>query len=725
MELRLAGAVRFIILLIIGLLPFIRGDAFYFGDVAARTILFYGLVSVAVSGWFWLISLSPQYLPGSKRFWILPGCWLLVGLASSILAPVPWLALFSTFERMTGWITYLFLFLFFLAAGAMFRKEDWPKVVRVLFIAGVLVSGVALYKHDVLHADGRIKGTLGNPSFLALYILLQIGITVLLLFHLYRARRKYPVTGLVALALPLHLSALLMTGSRSAVLALGIGATAALAILAARSRNRIYWFGGGIALMAGLVFAATNPDHLPHLVPHRLGYLKRLFEVSFLSDTFLVRRKLWGIAVEGFFERPFFGWGYEGFSVVFLKYYDPSLYRDGLWYDNSHSIVFELLVNTGLAGLLTFFICLGYSLVLLWKSDKIHFSSKAVLSATVLTWFAFNLSNFDSINSLLLLFLFWAYIQSLVNDSSNEVAGKRYAPLAFRIAAMAVFISGGWFSVKAMKVNKAIAAASEAPLAGAVGIFSENYYATPIGRYDILIQTGLKASQITRGTPREEVDNYRKVYSDMLSDGLSRFRNHAQLLTRAGYFYSMFGQPEMGIRYFRELAAAAPRRQANQMNLGMAYLQSGMADSAGAVFSKVFSLDTSYQLPLIYLAISEHAKGQPQAARERIASLPLPLLGKYGQLVAAVYPEQSDKGVFCSLFEQMTDRKYVTQKTYWQWIDAAFETGDSVRIRTAFNCYRFGYDVPEALILPVMNDAIYRRVRPTTITQFYKPGIDE
>ena len=97
----------------------------------------------------------------------------------------------------------------------------------------------------------------------------------------------------------------------------------------------------------------------------------RIFDISFSAETFQHRTIMWGIAWEGFKERPIFGWGPENYLNIFSKYYNPDYFTPGkgygAWFDRAHSVIFDYLAETGIIGLISY---IGIFVVLFWQIIK-------------------------------------------------------------------------------------------------------------------------------------------------------------------------------------------------------------------------------------------------------------------------------------------------------------------------------------------------------------------
>ena len=160
--------------------PFIVGKALYIRS----------LVEIAFVLWLVLAFWYPSHRP--PRSWIVSAlaAYVLIVLISSLLGVSPQRSLWSTYERMQGWIDLAHWFAFTVVAVSVFRSfRDWKAFLQfnlaISFILGLL--GLA-QMNDIsvlgyLSGSGRIDITLGNATFVGAYMLVNILIALAFLAH--------------------------------------------------------------------------------------------------------------------------------------------------------------------------------------------------------------------------------------------------------------------------------------------------------------------------------------------------------------------------------------------------------------------------------------------------------------------------------------------------------------------------------------------------------------
>ncbi len=284
----------------------------------------------------------------------------------------------SNFERGEGGLQILHLYAFFLLLGTLFQNEkDWSRfffwmvggaVLMVAYGYGASFSLPGFAGSHFTDNGYRFQGSVGNSAYLSAYIIFALGY----LFYLFmtKYRQKFKVGGYVFLGaiVAFFLSAFFLSGTRGAFIGLIGGIVAMLAYVGWKHAPWRKWLFSAIALVliaVGLMVAFQRSAFVQKIPG------SRVFDISFLTQTFETRTVMWQIAWHGFLDRPVFGWGPENFGDVFakdfdIKYFDPSQ-GFGAWFDRAHSIVFDALAETGAVGTVAYF---GMFAVFFWEFFK-------------------------------------------------------------------------------------------------------------------------------------------------------------------------------------------------------------------------------------------------------------------------------------------------------------------------------------------------------------------
>jgi len=204
-----------------------------------------------------------------------------------------------------------------------FRLER-KKILIPVLSGGSFAILVSLFLHS---SSQRLAGVFSNANLLGSFAagLLPVGFTFLL-------GKGWKKVLLLLLFLILCITSLIMTGTRSSVIAMA-GATAAVLC--------IRWKPGLLNLLLVLFFvAATVTVFLPQLPLPAMG------------GTPGVRQVIWEGSSRMFFQKPLFGWGNGSFQLLFPRFRSSDFFLRGVSTNtvHAHSEPLEILAESGLIG---------------------------------------------------------------------------------------------------------------------------------------------------------------------------------------------------------------------------------------------------------------------------------------------------------------------------------------------------------------------------------------
>ncbi len=204
--------------------PFITGKAFYFRI----------LVEIALACWACLAFLDVRYRPRFTALTITVTLFAVVTLLADLLGVNPIRSLMSNFERMEGWLVVAHLWAFYMVAAHVFGSGEGGKRLwhRWFNTSLVVASIVTIYAFtqlfgwtEVHQGSVRLDASLGNAAYLAVYLLMHVGIAMYLFFV---ARAKaianagflqwlYPILSIIFAFI------ILQTQTRGTLIGLGAG----------------------------------------------------------------------------------------------------------------------------------------------------------------------------------------------------------------------------------------------------------------------------------------------------------------------------------------------------------------------------------------------------------------------------------------------------------------------------------------------------------------------
>lgn len=259
-------------------------------------------------------------------------------------------------------IEYIALFLL-----VIHRVKTRRAMLQVLgcFLAGMTIVGIhgilqrftgigiPMYQlmSDQIFHEGVRSGSFYGATPLGAMMVLSVGVGA----ALGLATNRLSVKGVVAVCIAISLISAVFTNTRASWIAIGF---AMIIIFFSIRKTPLLW---GVAIAGGLVFAAF-------LGPHIVQRMAKI-EISVNERSLLERVRYYTAAWHIFRAQPFtgLGWGCEFHvkSIVTNGHYVPlpplgRVMNKPIWKESTvHSAYLQLLVRTGLLGLIPFLIFLG------------------------------------------------------------------------------------------------------------------------------------------------------------------------------------------------------------------------------------------------------------------------------------------------------------------------------------------------------------------------------
>ena len=361
-------------------------------------------------------------------------------------------AFWSNYERGEGGFQMIHYLIFFLLLVFFFRDEkDWRRMFGFSLCAAVLMIGYGLlanfgvssyigpytgnampvgWFHKLI--NGRFEGSLGNPAYVAPYLMFAMFFAGYLWITARREKRAMGWVGWCYGALiAIFLFFFFLTQTRGAFLGIMLGVLVfILYLLFMGTPRERKWSGIVLAIclvLGGAGFAARNTSFVKSLPEGRL------LQLSLSDSTAQTRLWVWGEAWHGFLERPVFGWGPENFTAVYDKYFNPKFYMPGqsseTWFDRAHSVFFDYLSETGIVGFLSY---LGIFAVFAWEFFKTHRRKAAsiilagIILAIPVAYLGQGIAIFDVFPMYLCLFLFLAFATFYFDRSGVEAGNETH-----------------------------------------------------------------------------------------------------------------------------------------------------------------------------------------------------------------------------------------------------------------------------------------------------------
>lgn len=533
----------------------------FFPYITGRNFAFRMLVELALVLWIGLMIIDKRYRPRSSlMLWAVAIFTVIVGIAN-LQGVNPYGSFWSGFERMEGYLMILHLFAYFLIIANVFKtKKDWLTFFNLFVVAGLLVGSYAVLQvlglREAIQGGGvRFDGTIGNPTYLAAYLVLVSGLALILFFNAVKRWQKYFYLGVLIF----NLIILYFTASRGAAIALLVSVPIFLLlyIFLVRDRSAKEKLFKKIAI-AGLVSLVLIP--LGFLLIKNTKFVKesnvlsRFANLSFVERTVRARFYIWQMSWEGFKEKPILGWGQENFMQVFSKNFDPRLYDQEPWFDRPHNIILEWLINAGILGFIAYlsmFVAFYAIIISAWRKKKIGVMEGIALAITPLAYFIQNLFVFDNFNTYVLFFALLGYA-SFLDKPTDEVSEKPVTTQQTRLSLIAVavllatmLIISYFINIKPIKVARGIIVSLQAtvdsvdPVNKTLESFEKTLGYKTFGERETLEQlTRVTTTLMTQSVNQKIKKQFLDFTEPRVEDFIKRFPNDIRMRLFVGSLYN-------------------------------------------------------------------------------------------------------------------------------------------------------------------------------------------
>ncbi len=396
------------------LLPILPIEIAGYSIVLPKTGVFQILVEIMFVTWVWMALKDLSVRPNYRHPVILSGgLFLLITYLLLPFAMDPALSFWSTKERMMGVVNLTHFYLWLLILSSVFRTgDDWKALLKTAWWTGCAVAVIGIFEWFSATANSRIVGTFGNAGFLMAYL---VPITFLS-FFLWQHETNKILRRMYLGSIPIFLFAVFLTASRSGVLALAVGFVVLtvgwLFTSTSQRKGKIFlivFFG--ISIMSVLCIYLLRTSYLAWGQENLPYFFSRLIYTDFGGDRFA----FWKMAIDGFKQRPLFGWGFEQFGTVFDRAVDFSGKDAAVlepWFDRVHNQFLEILLATGITGCIAY---LAYWVSLFWTVLKMKGKDALIflsaLTGTVIVLFFM----FETLEAQIVVLLLAAYALSSTN----------------------------------------------------------------------------------------------------------------------------------------------------------------------------------------------------------------------------------------------------------------------------------------------------------------------
>ncbi len=527
------GIFAFLQAITIALVPLIVSKKIFFPFIVPRTSFFMIMVSLLVINWAILHYLNPaQYrLPWKNPIIIGVGGLLSVWTISGLLG-VDWvLSFWSTYQRMTGIMLMLYLFVWLLVSTAVLRTQKvWDRLLGLFVLTGVAVSLYTIFgPHGLGWATSldlsRGGATIGNTSFLGAYVMFTLFTALILAVRHYQKTKKiitwrfFSVLAMVfspalfnynlllgraGIGEALQNPTMFMGQARAVAISIVLGLIVSGGLYLLRQPKTWQKITGGIMSLGVMISSMVGLVLL-----FRPG--SRVYE-AFAQLASRSRFAVWSEAINAFKERPLLGWGPESFDLVHQRFFDSRLYVESyggeLWFDRAHNIVIDTMVSTGILGVLAYagvFAGLFYVVHKLRTLKKVSDAESALLGGLMFAYLLQNMTVFDMTVSYVAFFLILTYVaaklpRSAFDETKQKLSAIPNQLLHVGIASLAVVLIFVWpvrILTSAWSISKSFASDSPSERMD----YYQQAFELPMGRTLFLRTVSTRMYETIRARP--------------------------------------------------------------------------------------------------------------------------------------------------------------------------------------------------------------------------------
>ena len=211
-------------LFIIPFLPLLVASNSFFPFITGKNFVFRTIIEIVFALWLILALRDKDYLPKKSYLLYSVLALLIVTGLATFFSESPYRSFWSNYERMGGLVSLLHLGGYFVVLISVLKKKlEWFWLANTALIANwliVIYSFLQLAGQAVIHQGGvRLDATLGNATYLAVYLLFTIFISA----YLFSSVKNISVKVLYGLTILVDLFLLYHTATRGTILGLLAG----------------------------------------------------------------------------------------------------------------------------------------------------------------------------------------------------------------------------------------------------------------------------------------------------------------------------------------------------------------------------------------------------------------------------------------------------------------------------------------------------------------------
>jgi hypothetical protein len=386
---------------------------------------------------------------------------------SSAFSILPHNSFWGSYDRMQGLYTTASYFVIFIIAAIQIKSINQINrlINTVIWISvPVMLYGLLQKAHldpvpwQSMDPSARISSTMGNPIFMAAYLILIVPLVLGKISFLIASREKsvempflYKVKmAFYAAILILDILCIILTQSRGPLLGMIVGFVAFGIGYGVIYNKRQFLMFSGIIMVFSIVFLVVlNIPKTPLEPLKKIPIIERLSKVNPREGSARVRMILWDTAYKMMrdtvkppkeadpynYSKPWrfvLGYGPETIGNTFYRYHSPELVGfEGatVHADNCHDSVINIWVTQGILGVIAFLsliagvIWVGFKIIRITRDRRLQFTTLGVV-CLLISHFAESLFGIQIVVTLTHFWLFIAVIYVLSKLAKVIPAGE-------------------------------------------------------------------------------------------------------------------------------------------------------------------------------------------------------------------------------------------------------------------------------------------------------------
>ena len=426
--------------ILVFILPLVYFTKMLYPYTSPKTFFFYGFVEILTVLWIYTIMVDNSYRLTKKTllYFIPLVAFILWITISGIISVNPELSFWSSLGRGTGLITWYHCLALALIVASLVKHygKDYLDKLMFWFVNGSFILAISVwFGSQGFNVFGFMKndgggGLVGNSSLAAPYLMFALAFGLFFIFSKSVSNnKKWWIGSVLAVIIlcplfadihGLFVNHDLLGSARGATLGIIVGVCVSILTYLFFSKKKILKIVGIVGISIGLIAFVIGWVQL--VKPNT--YLHQAFDNAATGGSRFI---FWDIAQKTMNEHPMLGLGPETYMIAFQRHFNPQMalaqYGQEGWNDRAHNVYYDTGISGGYPAIILyglFFLSLLYALYKINKIEAFNRVQVAILGGLIIGYVFQNLFVFDSLNSLMALFVLSGIVFAFVDNKKGE-----------------------------------------------------------------------------------------------------------------------------------------------------------------------------------------------------------------------------------------------------------------------------------------------------------------